>query len=71
MEISPSLLQALRCPKTKQRLRLATEETLAPFQAIEPNLTDALLTEDLQRAYPIDDGFPILLVDRAIELPSV
>ena len=70
MELSDTLLQALRCPKTKQRLHRATPATLEPFLSIEPNLKDALITEDGCRAYPIDDGFPILLADRAVELPS-
>ena len=70
MKLSPALLAALRCPKTKQPLRLATEANLRPFQAIDSSLTEALITEDGQRAYPIDDGFPILLLDRAVELPA-
>ena len=70
MELSQTLIDALRCPKTNQPLQRASKESLAPFQAIDAKLTEALITLDGQWAYPIDDGFPILLTDRAVQLTA-
>jgi|MDTC01.3.fsa_nt_gb uncharacterized protein YbaR (Trm112 family) len=70
MELSQTLIDALRCPQTNQPLQRANNESLAPFQAIDANLTDALITQDGHYAYPIDDGYPILLADRAIQIKA-
>ncbi len=60
LSISESVLDLLVCPETKQRLRLATEDELATWKAAVP-FEGALVTEDGARAYPIRDGFPVIL----------
>lgn len=64
MTISEELLAILRCPRSGQKLRPATPEELA---TLEHAPQEALATEDGATFYPIEDGFPILLVDRAIK----
>ena len=70
--LSSELIAVLRCPETKQSLHLATPEQLAqlPLSDEEPDraLENALIREDGRRAYPVRNGFPILLLFEAIEL---
>jgi len=71
MEISDELLAALRCPETRQKLAVATAEQLARINGALGQgaaLEGALIREDQQAAYPIDDGFPVLLLERQIRL---
>lgn len=77
--LSSDLVTALRCPETHQPLALADPDQLDRIRAAVPtgdNATDApaiegaLLTEDGRIAYPIQDGFPILLLAEAIRLPE-
>jgi len=71
MEISEELLAALRCPETKQKLTLASDGQLARINAgiqDAAKIEGALIREDQRVAYPIDDGFPILLLSRQIKL---
>ncbi|CAN5423439.1 hypothetical protein BH23VER1_BH23VER1_30800 [soil metagenome] len=64
--LSPELLNALRCPQSQQPLRLATADELARF----PGAPEAgLIREDGRLLYPVRDGFPVLLVDDALEIP--
>ena len=56
----------LRCPVTQQALHFAEGEALAAFEADFPE--GAYLTEDGQRAYPVEDGFPNLVPDSSTEL---
>lgn len=69
MPLTNELLKRLRCPENGQSLHLADAESLGKIQAQAGDDIDAgLIREDGQRAYPIRDGFPILLLDAAIEL---
>lgn len=67
---SPELIAELRCPETRQPLSLAGAEQLARIVADSGRggLTGALIRADGLRAYPIEEGFPVLLIDDAIAL---
>jgi uncharacterized protein YbaR (Trm112 family) len=67
--LTDALLKILRCPESRQALRLATDDELSTLnRGRECPVDTALIREDRQKAYPIQDGFPILLVDQAIEI---
>ncbi len=70
--LSPELIARLRCPETRQALVLAADDALESVRRAcrTPDLEGALIREDGLRAYPIRDGFPILLIDEAIALPT-
>lgn len=55
VEIDPKLLEILVCPITKGPLRYDAK-------------TQELISDQGQRAYPIKDGIPIMLVEEAREL---
>ncbi len=74
------LLELLCCPVTKRPLRPISRDQLRALNAAieagnvarvggEPvslALSDALVREDGQVIYPIDDGIPVLLAEEAI-----
>lgn len=64
------MIAGLRCPETRQPLSLATDAQLARIlvRSRRADLEGALIREDELRAYPIEDGFPVLLIDEAIDL---
>ena len=68
LQITPQLLEILRCPESKQPLREATEEELANFP--DPKPEAALIREDETRAYPVREGFPVLILDEVIKLQT-
>ncbi|WKZ56489.1 MAG: hypothetical protein QY326_07100 [Bdellovibrionota bacterium] len=82
MTISEELLAILVCPKTHQRLRLASAEELAAInhaierhqirsvsgETVQNNIDGALVREDGQLCYPIRADIPILLYDEALTL---
>ncbi|MBM4575467.1 Trm112 family protein [Rhodococcus hoagii] len=51
MAIDPTLLSILACPQDKGRLLLVGDEVL--------------YNPRLRRAYPIENGIPVLLIDEA------
>lgn len=69
LSVSPEVLALLVCPVSGQRLRLATRDELARF-ADGTLLEGALVTEDASAAYPIRDGFPIVVESERLSLPS-
>ena len=80
--VSADLVEILVCPETKQPVRLASAEELAGInervaggdlrnrggKAPERAFDQALIREDGQIAYPVDDGIPVMLVEESIEL---
>lgn len=74
------LLELLCCPVTKRPLRPISREQLRAVntaigagsavkvggEALAEALADALIREDGQVIYPIDDGIPVLLAEEAI-----
>jgi uncharacterized protein YbaR (Trm112 family) len=79
------LLDILACPATRQPLSLLDRRGLDALNAAiadgtirredgspqsEP-LREALVTRDRKRAYRVDDGIPVLLVDESIATGQV
>lgn len=65
LSVSPEILALLVCPVTGQALHLATMEELIGWTAAEP-FEGALVTGDGSRAYPIREGFPVLVSGEAL-----
>jgi uncharacterized protein YbaR (Trm112 family) len=77
------LLDILVCPVTGMAVTLADDERLAAINTqiaqgevryadgspVERPLTAALVTRDQATAYRVDDGIPVMLPERGIELP--
>ncbi len=54
MPISPELLEILRCPKCKSKVKINKEQTILKCENSECRLV-----------YPIRDDIPVMLVDEA------
>jgi len=67
LPLSPQVLAQLRCPKSHQALHLATEDELLQWRQIDLETEQFLVTDDGEIAYPLEDGYPILLLDRALK----
>ena len=79
------LLTILRCPITQKGLIVAKKDTLERLNAaiaagelqnaegdkVAAPLSEALITEDGKRVYPIDDGIPVLLEDESINMEQL
>ncbi|MEQ1839652.1 MAG: Trm112 family protein [Verrucomicrobiales bacterium] len=65
LSVSPEILALLVCPVTGQPLHLATQEELATWHAAE-TFEGALISSDGSHAYPIREGFPVLVAGEAL-----
>ena len=80
MPISQDLLEMLRCPRSQQPVRMASEDEITSFNdriargqlvhedgtpVAEP-LVEALITEDGKTLYRIDDDIPNMLIEKGI-----
>jgi uncharacterized protein YbaR (Trm112 family) len=85
MALDPKLLEILRCPRTGQTLHPATSTELDSVRAAfdAGTLTDAggatpdraadalLITDNLEWAYAVDAGVPVMLPDQALAVRAV
>ena len=79
------LLTILRCPVTRKGLSVLAKDKLAKVNAaIEAGeltnyegsalgqpLSEALVTDDGKRIYPVDDGIPVLLEGESIGMEQL
>jgi uncharacterized protein YbaR (Trm112 family) len=79
------LLTILRCPVSHKGLSLMKKDKLAKINAkieagelinhegvaIAKPLSEALVTDDGKRVYPVDDGIPVLLEDESISMEQI
>lgn len=63
--LSDEVLALLVCPETGQSLRLAGAAELAAWQSGTP-FEGALVTEDGSKAYPVREGFPVVVMEEAL-----
>lgn len=80
MPVSEKLLEILQCPRTKQNLRQLEADKVAKINLeiekgnvkyydgspVEDLLDEALITEDRKVIYRVDQGIPVLMIDRGI-----
>ncbi|MEM7410807.1 MAG: Trm112 family protein [Myxococcota bacterium] len=84
MPISPTLLEILVCPETRQPVSEASDDVLGRInaeveagrlrnrggEAVEKPLVEALIREDGRVIYPVDDGIPVMLIEQSIEVSA-
>lgn len=63
-DLSDEVRCLLRCPETGQPLHEASPGECTGFEADFPE--GAWVTEDGSRAYPVRDGFPVLVAGEAV-----
>jgi uncharacterized protein YbaR (Trm112 family) len=80
LPVDARLIEILCCPETRVRVRPAPAELLERLNAavragglryvegtpVEQPLAEGLVTEDGRRVYRVDDGIPVMLVERGI-----
>jgi len=79
------LLTILRCPVSHKGLSVLKKDQLARVNAaidagelvnhegstVAESLSEALITDDGKRIYPINDGIPVLLEDESIGMEQI
>ena len=65
LSLSDEVLAMLVCPVTKQALRRAADNERADWTS-EQSFEEVLLTTDGTRAYPVRDGFPVLVAAESL-----
>ena len=79
------LLEILCCPVTHKGLSLARKDLLDSVNSaiqdgkltnhdgtvLETNLSEALVTDDGKRLYPVNDGIPVLLEGESVSLDQL
>jgi len=79
------LLTILRCPISHKGLSVLKKDELARINAsiaagelvnhegaaLANPLTEALITDDGKRIYPVDDGIPVLLENESISMEQL
>jgi len=79
------LLTILRCPVSHKGLSVLKKDKLARVNAaitagdlvnhegaaVSDALTEALITDDGKRIYPVNDGIPVLLEDESISMEQL
>lgn len=82
MPIDAELLEILVCPESRQPMQLASESILESLNSeieagrlrnrggdvVEKRIEEALLREDGEILYIIEDSIPIMLIDQSIRL---
>lgn len=82
MAIDRKLLDVLCCPVTKQPVRVMKREEVTALnerinagevryqddQTVDTPLSEGLITANEERVYRVDDGIPVMLEERAINL---
>ena len=82
IDLSERLLAALRCPESGQKLGIASADLIQSVnerisagalrnragKSVDTAIPGGLLREDGALLYPVIDGFPVLLIDEAIEV---
>ena len=81
--VAAELLKILRCPETRQEVRLAEPELLAQVNAgiaagtvhnrngqrVQAPVEAGLVRADGRFLYPVRGGVPVMLVEEALPLP--
>lgn len=65
LSLSEEVLALLVCPVTKMPLHLATKAETDAWTSKEP-FEAVLVSDDGSRAYPIRDGFPVIVSSEAL-----
>lgn len=82
MPVNQDLLDILVCPETKQPVTPASDEILARINqqietgelrnrggdAVSKSISEALVREDGEILYVVDDGIPVMLIEESIQL---
>ncbi len=82
MAIDRKLLDVLCCPVTKQPVRVMKRDEITALneriqagevryqddEPVDTPLTEGLITDNEERVYRVDDGIPVMLEERAINL---